>query len=201
MSSRAAAKERARAARKESERSATEAEHRRRRLIQLGIVLLAAALIVGALIIVSQAGDDSGGPVEGGAEAAALFAGLVHVVLVAAHVSEPAASTVHGLTTRRLWATTTAVLALVGVVIGGLALVRPASRFGATSAPRGFPLGTSVALAAGLIAVVNGGLNLAIANGGPGTGNGVVGAAGALVRGLVAMAVGGLALDRSRRTG
>ena len=76
MSSRAAAKERARAARKESERSAAEAEHRRRRLVQLGIVLLAAALIVGALIIVSQAGDDSGGPVEGGAEAAALFAGI-----------------------------------------------------------------------------------------------------------------------------
>ncbi len=39
-------------------------------------MLLAAALIVGALIIVSQAGDDSGGPVEGGAEAAALFAGI-----------------------------------------------------------------------------------------------------------------------------
>jgi preprotein translocase subunit SecE len=54
--------------------------------------------------------------------AAALFAGLVHAVLVAAHVSEPAATTVYGLTPRRLWATTVAVLALVGVVIGGLAL-------------------------------------------------------------------------------
>ena len=56
--------------------------------------------------------------------AAALFAGLVHAVLVAAHVSEPAATTVYGLTPRRLWATTAAVLALVGVVIGGLALRR-----------------------------------------------------------------------------
>ena len=37
--------------------------------------------------------------------AAALFAGLVHAVLVAAHVSEPAATTVYGLTPRRLWAT------------------------------------------------------------------------------------------------
>lgn len=128
----------------------------------------------------------------------ALFAGLVHVVLVAANLSEPAATTVHGLTLRRLWATTAAGVALIGVVIGGLTLARPGSRFGTVSAPRGFPLGTIVALVAGLIAVVNGGLNLAVANGGPGTGNGVVGAAGALVLGLTAMAMGGLALTRSR---
>ena len=51
----------------------------------------------------------------------------------------------------------------------------------------------------GLIAVVNGGLNLAIANGGPGTGNGVVGGAAAFVLGLIAMALGGLALARCRR--
>jgi hypothetical protein len=65
--------------------------------------------------------------------AAALFGGLVYGVLVAAHLSERAATTVYGLTPRRLWATTVAVLALVGVVIGGLALARPASRFGAAS--------------------------------------------------------------------
>lgn len=131
--------------------------------------------------------------------AVALFAGLVHAVLVAAHLSEPAMTTVYGLTPQRLWATTAAVLALAGVVIGGLALARPGSRLSSASAPRGFPLGTSVALVAGLIAVLNGGLNLVVANGGPGTGNGVVGAAGALVLGLVAMAVGGLALARARR--
>jgi len=51
--------------------------------------------------------------------ATALFGGLVYAVLVAAHISEPAATTVYGLTPRRLWATTAAVLALVGVVIGG----------------------------------------------------------------------------------
>src|SRR5439155_11152683 len=61
--------------------------------------------------------------------AAALFGGLVYAVLVAAHVSEPAATTVYGLTPRRLWATTVAALALVGVVIGGLALARAASGF------------------------------------------------------------------------
>ena len=129
--------------------------------------------------------------------AVALFGGLVHAVLVAAHLSEPAATTVYGLTLRRLWATTVVVLALVGAVIGGLALARPASRFGTASGR----LGAIMALVAGLIAGVNGGLVLATANGGPGTGNGVVGGAGALVLGLIAMVVSGLALARSRRTG
>lgn len=128
--------------------------------------------------------------------AAALFGGLVHAVLMAAHVSEPAATTVHGLTSRRLWATTAAGLALAGVVIGGLALARPASHFGTASGR----LGAIMALVAGLLAVVNGGLNLAVANGGPGTGNGVVGAAAAFVLGLIALALGGLALSRCRRT-
>src|SRR5438874_2793051 len=53
--------------------------------------------------------------------AAALFGGLVYAVLVAAHVSEPAATTVYGLIPRRFWGTADAGLALVGVVIGGLA--------------------------------------------------------------------------------
>jgi Family of unknown function (DUF6223) len=125
--------------------------------------------------------------------AAAVFGGLVHAVLVAAHVSEPAATTVYGLTVRRLWATTVVVLALTGVLIGGLALARPASRFG-TATGR---LGAIVALATGLVAVVNGGLVLAFANGGPGTGNGVVGGAAAFVLGLIATAIGGVALARN----
>jgi Family of unknown function (DUF6223) len=109
------------------------------------------------------------------------------------------ASRHHGLRPdpRRLWATTVAVLALIGVVIGGLALRRSAGRIGTGNGR----MGAIVALVAGLIAVVNGGLNLAIATGGPGTGNGVVGGAAALVLGLIAMALGGLALARSRRTG
>jgi uncharacterized protein DUF6223 len=127
--------------------------------------------------------------------AAGLFAGLVYAVLVAAHVSEPAATTVYGLTPRRLWATTVAVLALVGVAIGGLALKRAVGRVGASGRR-----GATLALVVGLVAAVNGGLNLAVANGGPGTGNGVVGGAAALVLGLVGMAIGGLALARSRRT-
>jgi uncharacterized membrane protein len=91
--------------------------------------------------------------------AVALFGWLVHAVLVAAHVSEPAATTVYGLTSRRLWATTVAVLALVGVVIGGLALRRSAARIGTGNGR----MGAIVALVAGLIAGVNGGPNLAIA--------------------------------------
>ena len=129
--------------------------------------------------------------------AVALFGGLVYAVLVAAHVSEPAATTVYGLTPRRLWATTAAVLALVGVVIGGLALARSAGRIGNGNGRRG----AIAAGVAGLISVVVGGLHSANSAGGFGTGNGVVGGAVALVLGLIAMALGGLALARSPRTG
>jgi drug/metabolite transporter (DMT)-like permease len=123
-----------------------------------------------------------------------LFGVLVHIVLVVAHVSEPATTTVYGLTSQRIWASTAAILALVGVIIGGLAL-RFVRRIG-----RG-RIAAIVALVVGLIAMVIGGLNLAIANGGPGSGNGVVGAAAALVLGLVATILGGLAMARFRRTG
>jgi hypothetical protein len=126
--------------------------------------------------------------------ATVLFGGLVHVVLVAARVSEPAATTVYGMTPSRLWATVTAGLALMGVIFGGVTLARPARRFGA-STERILAIGT---LGVGLIAVVNGGLVLASANGGPGSGNGVVGGAMAFVLGLVAIVLGGLALRRSR---
>jgi hypothetical protein len=54
-------------------------------------------------------------------------------------------------------------------------------------------------LVAGLIAVSNGWLNLAVAKGGPGTGNGVVGGAAAFVLGIIALVLGGLALARCRR--
>jgi Family of unknown function (DUF6223) len=128
--------------------------------------------------------------------AAAMFGGLVHAVLVVAHLSAPATTTVYGLTPRRLWATAAAALGLAGVVIGGLALVRSAGSPGGASGR----LGAIAALVAGLIAVINGGLNVAIANGGPGTGNGVIGGAAAFVLGITAIALGGLALTRRRRT-
>ena len=126
--------------------------------------------------------------------ATAVFGGLVYAVLVAAHASQPAAATIQGLTPRRLWATTAFGLALLGVIIGGMALYRAPRRIGNHGRN-----GAIVAMVAGLIAAVNGGLNLAVATGGPGTGNGVVGAAAAFVLGLIAIANGGLALVRSRR--
>jgi hypothetical protein len=129
--------------------------------------------------------------------AAALFGLLVYAVLVAAHVSGPAATTVHGATLRRLWATAVAVLGLGGVVVGSLALRRSVGRI----RPGNGRKGAIVAVVAGLIAALNGGLNLAVATGGLGSGNGVVGGAAALVLGLIAMALGGLALAHSRRSG
>jgi hypothetical protein len=127
--------------------------------------------------------------------AAAFFVGLVYAVLVTAHVSDPATSTVYGLTLRRLWGTAAVLLALVAVIVGGLATARPVSRFNTASGP----VGATLAVVVGLIAAVNGGLNLAVANGGPGTGNGVVGGAAAFVLGLIAVATGALALARNRR--
>lgn len=94
------------------------------------------------------------------------------------------------LTAARFWATSAALLGLVGAVVGGLALARSV-RVG-----RG---GAIVSLGSGLVAMVGGVLNLAVADGGPGTGNGVVGGALALAMGLVAVALGGPALARSRR--
>ena len=124
-----------------------------------------------------------------------LFALLVHFVLVAANVSTPAATTVYGMTPKRIWATVGILLALGGVVVGAVALYRGARGIGNHGRR-----GAIVALVAGSIAAVNGWLVLAFATGGPGTGNGVVGGAGAFVLGLIAAALGGLALFRSRRS-
>src|SRR5262245_11282302 len=73
----------------------------------------------------------------------ALFAGLGHVVLVAARLSEPAPTTVYGLSSRRLWATTVAVLALFSVVIGGLACQSFRHRLRATRSHRGLDGGAN----------------------------------------------------------
>src|SRR5262245_40912274 len=116
--------------------------------------------------------------------AVALFGVLVHLVLVAAHVSEPTGPTVYGPTPRRLWATAVAAVGLVGVVIGGMALRQAAGPIGSGYVRSG----AIVSLVAGTIALINGALNLAIATGGPGSGNGVVGGAAALVLGLIATA-------------
>ena len=127
--------------------------------------------------------------------AVAVFGMLVHAVLVAAHLSTPAATAVTGATPRRLWATGAIVLALAGAGLATLALRRATRRIGPGHGRRE----GIVAAVLGWSATVGGGANLAVANGGPGTGNGVVGAAMAVVLGLSAVIVAGLALVRSRR--
>ncbi|PRX67351.1 hypothetical protein B0I32_104107 [Nonomuraea fuscirosea] len=96
-------------------------------------------------------------------------------------------------TPARIWASVAASVALGGVIIGWLAL-RSARRAGDAGSRAGI-----VALAAGLIGGLNGAVKLAVADGGLGTGNGVFGAAVALVLGLAGAVLGGLALARSRR--
>jgi hypothetical protein len=98
----------------------------------------------------------------------------------------------YGLTSARFVATSAALLGLLAAIVGGLALVR-VRRGGAGFGRRG---GT-VALASGLIAAVVGVLSLMSADGGPGTGNGVVGAYAAVVLGVLGLAFGWLALSRS----
>lgn len=97
------------------------------------------------------------------------------------------------LTPGRLVATVASLVALAGVVVGGLALARATRRAGSGRT------GAVVALVAGLGGMVAGGVVVAAAEGGPGTGYGIVGGYAALVLGLLATVLGGLALARTRR--
>lgn len=88
-----------------------------------------------------------------------------------------------------------AVLALLGVVAGAVALRR--TRRSGTHPNLSWIV---AALATGAIGVIVGGMHGANAAGGPNTGNGVVGALVAVVLGAVAVVLGGLSLARYRRT-
>lgn len=103
---------------------------------------------------------------------------------------QPVAAEAYELTSGRLVGGGAALVALAGVIIGGTVLARTG----------GGRKGAVTSLVAGLTGVVVGALNLAVADGGPGAGNGVVGGAAALVLGLTATVLGGLALARSRRS-
>jgi hypothetical protein len=129
--------------------------------------------------------------------AAALIAGVGLAVPAAAQVSDqlPAVSP-YTMTPERIAASVAAVVALVGAVIGGLALARSAGRIGAGNGRRP----AIVALVLGPIGLVIGGLVVATADGGLGTGNGLGGGVVAMVVGLIGVVLGGLALARSRRT-
>ncbi|MBM0274344.1 DUF6223 family protein [Micromonospora tarensis] len=115
------------------------------------------------------------------------------VAAPAAHASaQPHAAAALAMSSGRLGASSAVLLGLVGSVIGGLALARPAGRFGAG-------LGAGLALATGLIGMALGGLVVATSDGGVGTGNGRGGAFVALAVGLLGVVLGGLALVRARR--
>jgi hypothetical protein len=116
--------------------------------------------------------------------------------VLVAFAPEPTSDRVRGMTPRRLWATSVAVVGLIGLVVGAWAL-RQSSDHDRTGKGR---TGAIVALALGLIAIVNGGLNLAFATGGPGSGNGIIGGVAALVLGLIALILGVLARRRSDPT-
>jgi hypothetical protein len=131
------------------------------------------------------------------AAAAVPLGGFGLAAPASAHASaQSAAVDAYTLTPGRLVGTVAALVALAGVVIGGLALARSAGRIG-TGPGRN---GAVVALVAGLTGMVLGGLVVAAAEGGPGTGYGIVGGFAALAIGLIATVLGWLALARSRRT-
>jgi hypothetical protein len=115
----------------------------------------------------------------------------------AAHAqAEPAAPGVFYMSAGRLGALVAGLVGLTGVVIGGRALARSASRIGSGNGRRG----ASAAVVAGLIGMALGGLVVATSAGGIGTGNGRGGGIVALVVGLISIVLGGLALARSRHT-
>ncbi|WP_067536812.1 DUF6223 family protein [Nocardia crassostreae] len=122
---------------------------------------------------------------------AALLGTIALAAPAAASVEQTAAVT--GMTSGRLGPTLTALVGLFAVVVGGRALLR-------SGRPGGIGRGGAVvAVAAGLISAVVGAVFAATADGGPGTGNGIVGSFIAVVLGLVAVVLGGLTLNRSRR--
>ncbi|HEU5473891.1 MAG TPA: DUF6223 family protein [Actinophytocola sp.] len=116
---------------------------------------------------------------------------VLHLPTAAASYA-PAVADSYGLTAGRFWSLVAAVLGLAGVVAGGLALTRFTGRTGRRAA-----MG---AMVAGLVGTVVGGLVVAAADGGPGTGYGIVGGYIAVVIGVVAVGLGGLAMARARRT-
>ena len=127
--------------------------------------------------------------------AIALYFGLVHLILMIANVSKSAPSTVYGLTSKRQFALVALGLALLSVISGWRTFRKSAAHTGILHG-KSWPV---VAVVTGLIAAINSVLNLVTSNGGPGSGNGVLGSAQAIVLGLTGMFLGALAMVRFRR--
>src|SRR5689334_8271126 len=118
--------------------------------------------------------------------AIALYFGLVHLILIAANVSKSAPSTVYGLTSKRQFALVALAMGLISVIFGWRAFRKSAGSSGGVNRKNW----NIAAIVAGVIAVIGGVLNLITANGGPGSGNGVLGSAQALVLGLTGVFLG-----------
>jgi catechol 2,3-dioxygenase-like lactoylglutathione lyase family enzyme len=101
-----------------------------------------------------------------------------------------------GITKGRARAIVAAVVGLISLFVGGLALARSTGRIGAGNGRAG----AIVALALGLIGMVLSVAHLGSSTGGFGTGGGRAGAIVALALGMIGMNLGGLALARSRRS-
>ncbi|GAA4288330.1 DUF6223 family protein [Georgenia daeguensis] len=110
------------------------------------------------------------------------------------HLAAAAEVGAYTFTTARFWATAAALLALAATVLAALARARAARGRG-----EGGRRAAVVALVAGLGAAAGGAVTLLVADGGPGTGNGVVAGGAAVVLGLAAVVLGGRVLARSRR--
>jgi hypothetical protein len=111
---------------------------------------------------------------------------------------QPVVAGIFDMSAGRLGASTAAVIGLIGVVLGGLALARSAGRHRfdtGAGAAAGLRRAT-VALVLGPIAIGLGGLVAATADGELGAGNGLGGAIVAIVLGLIASVLGGLARAR-----
>lgn len=88
----------------------------------------------------------------------------------------------------RFVGTAAALISLAGAITAGLALAR-----------RHRTRQAGAALAAGLLGLVVGTLVVVTADGGPGTGNGIVGGIAAVAIGLITTALASLAMVRARR--
>jgi hypothetical protein len=95
----------------------------------------------------------------------------------------------------RAGASVAALVALIGAIVGGMALSRAAGRRGTGNGRDG----AIVALVLGLVGMLLAALHLATSSGGIGTGNGRLGAIVAVVLGLIGILLGRQALVRSSR--
>ncbi|MGS0684966.1 DUF6223 family protein [Nakamurella sp. GG22] len=106
---------------------------------------------------------------------------------------QQADTSAYTLTAGRLWSLVAAAVGLIGLVTGGAARAR------ILGGPRTQRRKAILALVAGLAGSVIGGTVVLFADGGPGSGSGIVGGLLAVLIGLLAMAVGGRVLKRSHR--